>query len=83
MRWKRKKALTREQVAARLERLPGSDLFLFVESAIMAAGEALATGRSVGGDKYSAGLDHAREQLEQAVVGLELMAERSSKQDTY
>jgi hypothetical protein len=68
-------------MAERIGRLPSSDLFLFVESAIMAAGEAVATGRSLGGDKYSAGLDHAREQLEQAIVGLELMSERAS--DTY
>lgn len=81
MKWKRKKPLTREQMAERIGRLPSSDLFLFVESAIMAAGEAVATGRSLGGDKYSAGLDHAREQLEQAIVGLELMSERAS--DTY
>lgn len=44
---------------------------------MMTAGEALAAGRSAGGVKYSAGLDHAREQLSQAVVGLEVMLERA------
>lgn len=77
MRWGRKKAPTPEQVRVRLETLAQGDLFLFVESAMMTAGEALATGRSAGGVKYSAGLDHAREQLGQAVVGLEIMLERA------
>lgn len=81
MKWRRKKAPTPEQVRSRLDRLPSSDLFLFVEAAIMSAGEAMATGRSSGGDKYSAGLDHARDLLGQAVVGLDLMSERAS--DTY
>jgi hypothetical protein len=83
MRWGRKKPLTPEQVAERLDRLPNPDLFLFVESAIMAAGEAMSAGRSAGGVKYSAGLDHAREQLEQAVIGLDLMAKRAAQRDTY
>lgn len=83
MRWRRPKQPTPEQVRARLDRLPDSDLFLYVEAAIMAAGEAVATGRSLGGVKYSAGLDHAREQLEQAVVGLDLMSERAARHDTY
>ena len=83
MRWGRKKQPTPEEVRARLDRLPDSDLFLFVESAMMAAGEAMSTGRSVGGDKYSAGLDHAREQLAQAVIGLDLMSARASRHDTY
>ena len=80
MRWRRKKPLTREQIRARLENLSSTDLFIFVESAMMTAGEAMSTGRSVGStDRYSAGLDHARELLEQAVVGLELMEERASQ----
>jgi hypothetical protein len=59
-------------------------LFLYVEAAIMAAGEAMSSGRATESRvKYSAGLDHAREQLEQAVVGLELMAERADRHDTY
>lgn len=78
MRWSRKKTLTPEQIRARLDKLGQADLFIFVESAMMSAGEALSTGRSNGGDKYAAGLDHAREQLEQVVIGLELLSERVS-----
>lgn len=83
MGWLRKKPLTEEQIRERLDRLPDSDLFLFIESAMMAAGEAVSTGRSVGGVKYSAGLDHARDQLIQAVVGLDLMSKRAAKRNTY
>lgn len=83
MKWGRKKQPTPEEVRARLDRLPDSDLFLFVESAMMAAGEAMSTGRSLGGEKYSAGLDHAREQLAQAVLGLEVMCSRAASRDTY
>ena len=77
MRWGRKKPLTPEQIRERLGRLTQGDLFLFVESAMMSAGEAMTAGRLAGGDKYSAGLDQAREHLEQAVIGLELMGERA------
>jgi len=50
----------------------------------MAAGEAMSSGRATENRvKYSAGLDHAREQLEQAVIGLALMEERAERHDTY
>ena len=81
MRWKRRKPLTREQIRARIEVLSDIDLFIFVENAMMEAGETLGTGRSLGGMKYSAGLDHTREQLDQALVGVELMGERVSKRN--
>ena len=80
MRWRRKKPLTREQIRARLENLTSTDLFIFVESAMMSAGEAMSTGRSAGSaDRHSAGLDQARELLEQAIVGLELMEDRANQ----